>query len=79
MDKKGVELSMNVIIIAVIALLVLVVLIFIFSGRTQIFAKGTEACSTKQGTCIDSAEACPGPVVSALDCSEGQKCCVRVA
>ena len=79
MNKKAVELPMNFIIIAAIALIVLVVLIFIFTGRSQLFVKGTETCSTKQGSCIDIIEACSGPIVSASDCSETQKCCVKVA
>jgi hypothetical protein len=41
MNKKGAELSLNVIIIAVIVIIVLVVLVIIFSGRTNIFAKIT--------------------------------------
>ena len=41
MDKKGAELSLNVIIVAVILLIVLVVLVIIFSGKTGIFAKTT--------------------------------------
>ena len=38
--KKGVELSMNVIIIAVICLIVLIVLVLIFSGRLGKFGEG---------------------------------------
>ena len=82
MNKKGVELSINVIIITIISLLVLVIVIYIFTGRTQLFSKGAEACSTKQGVCIPTGEACPGPVIAAKDCSDMDpvhKCCVRVS
>ena len=41
MNKKGAELSLNVIVIAVIVIVVLVVLIIIFSGRSNIFVKST--------------------------------------
>ena len=45
MNKKGAELSLNVIVIAVIVLVVLIVLIIIFSGRSNIFAKTTTKTS----------------------------------
>ena len=79
MNRKAVELPMNFIIIAAIALIVLVVLIYIFTGRTQTLVKGTEACSSKQGTCINIVEPCSGPIVSASNCAETEKCCVRVS
>ncbi|MBI4983361.1 hypothetical protein HZC32_01850 [Candidatus Woesearchaeota archaeon] len=39
-SKRGAEMSLNVIIVAVIALVVLVVLIAIFTGRITIFQRG---------------------------------------
>lgn len=45
MNRKGAELSLNVIIIAVIVIIVLVVLVIIFSGRTQIFTRTTHETS----------------------------------
>lgn len=42
MKKKGVEMSLQVIIVAVLALIVLVVLIIIFTGRIGKVGKGTE-------------------------------------
>ena len=39
-SKKGAEMSLNVIIVAVIALVVLVVLVAIFTGRITIFQRG---------------------------------------
>ena len=39
-NRKGAELSVNVIIIAIVALVVLVVLFAIFTGRMNIFSKG---------------------------------------
>jgi len=50
MTKKGVDLSVNVIIVAAIALAVLVVLFMIFTGRLAIFSKGvseTDTCAQK--------------------------------
>ena len=45
MNKKGAELSLNVIIIAVLVMIVLVVVVIIFSGRTQLFTKTTHETS----------------------------------
>ena len=39
MNKKGAEISINVVIIAAIALIVLVVLVAIFTGRLGLFGK----------------------------------------
>ena len=50
-NKKGAELSLNVIIIAAIALIVLVILVLIFTGRIAIFRVGLEDCVAKGGTC----------------------------
>ena len=50
-NKKGIELSITAIIIAVLSLLVLVVLAIIFTGRTGIFAKQVAECATKGGHC----------------------------
>jgi len=59
-SKKGAELSINVIIIAVIALVVLAVLIFIFSGRSQVFVKSvSQTCSQQGGECKAAAGPCP--------------------
>ena len=50
MNKKA-DLSINLIIVAIIALLVLVVSIFIFSGKMKIFGSSTDTCASKGGKC----------------------------
>ena len=45
MSKKGAELSLNIIIIAIILLIALVVVIIIFSGKMNLFQKGSEETS----------------------------------
>jgi len=50
--KKGMELSMNTIIVAVIALIVLVVVVLIFTGRFGIFTRGLNDCAQRGG--VDS-------------------------
>ena len=69
-SKKGAEIALNVIIIAVIALLVLVVVIFIFSGRSAVFSKGVSSCETIGGECLDVSclQATPPRPTLAGDC-----------
>jgi hypothetical protein len=51
-DKKGLEMSMNLIVIAVIVLIILVVVILIFSGAAKKFVFGTSSglCGDKRGS-----------------------------
>jgi len=63
MRKKGVEISMNTIVIAAIALLVLIVLVLIFTGQTGKFARGINDCKgkgggTSPGDCTDTSADC---------------------
>lgn len=52
MGKKA-DLSLNVIIIAVIGLIVLIVLVAIFGGKLNIFSKSTKEVSTGyEGKCM---------------------------
>jgi len=82
MNKKGTELSLNVIIIAVILIIVLVVVIIIFGGRINIFSKSTASCSARGGYCRSpdqNTKGCPaGDVeIKNTDCT-GQICCLKV-
>ncbi|MBN2420805.1 hypothetical protein JXB27_00840 [Candidatus Woesearchaeota archaeon] len=89
MNKKGVEISMNVIIIAAIGLMVLVVLSAIFLGRIGVFSQSTADCSIQGGIC---AERCgdidvgsedyltPNPSIKCkLPDGEPGVCCLKVA
>ncbi len=53
-NRRGAELSVNVIIVAAIALIVLVILVLIFTGRIAMFRYGVEDCKSKGGDCIVS-------------------------
>ena len=65
-NKKGAEMSINVIIVAILALVVLAVLIFIFAGRSQIFSKSVSQ------TCKDQGGICPVIITpGAQPCAEG--------
>ena len=85
MRKKG-NLSINVIIIAIIALMVLVVLLMIFSGKMGDFTDKTgelqdKRCSDFDGyTIAQIASSCPEGYISSLyaykDITAGYKCCI---
>lgn len=83
-SKKGAELALNIVIIAVIALLVMVVLLFIFGGKINIFSKGVSNCESLGGECKE--ELClrldpPRPAVPSGDCEapegETRYCCSK--
>ncbi len=89
MDKKGVEISMNVLIVAAIGLLVLVVLSIIFLGRIGTFGQQSASCEVQGGKC---AVACNNadygtqnfqsrnPLLTCPDSATGDKqiCCLPV-
>ena len=53
-NKKGAELTMNTIIIAVLVLIVLVVIFVIFGKTATNFFLGTSGCTNKNGVCMPS-------------------------
>lgn len=83
MNKKGVEMSLNVIIIAAIGLLILVILAFLvvnYVGKTN---EGLQSCSTQYGgVCKVQGECSADKVVIGTDCEKdktgsptGKICC----
>jgi len=80
MQKKGVELSMNVIIIAVIALVVLVILVVLVVRSGGQVVDGTQ-CAAGQGQCVSGSEAADcgdQQYIPAGGCEEGSVCCLSV-
>lgn len=77
MDKRGVELSMNVIIIAAIALIVLVVLVLLVTGAFGDVRSGTGCTSLREGGCEDvaSGDSCATVTGNENAISAGQKDC----
>ena len=78
-NKKGVELSLQTVIVAVIVLIVLIVLIVIFLRGTGGFLSGSTGCAERGGTCMSDAQACiqsRGSVFGMGRCSEGMVCCL---
>ena len=54
-SKKGVELALNFVIIAVIALLILVVVLFIFWNKgASPFTEGVSGCTALGGDCKET-------------------------
>jgi hypothetical protein len=80
MAKRGVELSMNVIIIAAIALIVLVVLVILVTRGGLQITTGTN-CQSSGGVCqaVGEGETCQGQYsmqsLGQKDCKEGELCC----
>lgn len=60
MKPKKADLSITVIITAVIGLVALVVIIAIFTNTTQKTAKNIGSCTAKGGTCL-LVDDCPSP------------------
>ena len=67
-NKKGAELTLNVIVIAAIVLFVLVILLLIFTGRIGGFQKESAKCETQGGICTLGACAENARMVSTLAC-----------
>ncbi len=81
MNKKGVEMSLQVIIVAVLALIVLVVLIVIFTGKTTFLANqttGLTACESRGGKCTSNAIEDQQCFKGLLGCSAEQYCCIPI-
>jgi len=80
-SKRGAELTMSTIIIAVLVIIVLLVLVLIFSRSARNFFLGTSGCSTKGGECKSQCEEGEtNHFAGNPDCDGKQKgtiCCVR--
>lgn len=59
LNKRGAELSLNIIIIAIIVLLVLVVISLIFTNKLGAFTKKSGSCEALNGVCV-APEQCTG-------------------
>ncbi len=84
MDRRGVELSMNVIIIAAIALIVLVVLVLLVTNASSTVRQGTGCEAKPGGTCelLYGDESCAdvvgdGYISVPSDCAAEETCCFR--
>jgi len=86
MEKKGVEMSLNVIIIAAIGLLILVILAFLVVNRVKPVSDTADSCVVKYGgTCQASCTGSNGQqleqVTTATDCQKntnGKTACCKL-
>jgi hypothetical protein len=72
--KKGVAMSLEVIVAAVLAIVVLIVLIFLFSDKINIFTKHTKECSSMGGYCMPEADC---TAKAPYECSGSDVCCIN--
>ncbi len=81
MNKKGVELAMNTIIVATIAIIVLIVLILLFTKNASIFSSSTTVCGEgawSSWSCMDKTADREGFICnSALSCNSEEKICCK--
>jgi hypothetical protein len=78
-NKKGTEMGINTIVVAVIAVVVLIVVIIVFSGKFGLFSSELNNCeSTGKGTCVASSSDCttPGRLMDYKCKESGKVCCV---
>lgn len=80
MKKKGIELSLNTIIIAVLLLFVAAVIIAIFTGGLRDIVpwfKAASSCEGQGNKCYDTAEQCVDGQPIKSGCENNQYCCLR--
>jgi len=80
MNKKGAELTINVVVIAAIVLITAAVLISFYISQSKTAEKGLFECESKRGICVTSKEDCiktKGTVFLTLKCPEQQICCYK--
>lgn len=79
--KKGQELALSTIIIAVLVLLVLLVLGIILTKQTGNFSAGVNSCEQKAGTCQTTAEfkdcMIPLPQYKCTDAAKPNCCLIK--
>lgn len=71
--KRGVEMSLQMIVIAVILLLMAAIIIILVGGKLGVFKKSLEDCRSKGGECMS--ECNPGSFPSGA-CEDNTLCCV---
>ena len=78
MNKKGVELSMNIIIIAAIGLLILVILAVLVINSAGKVPAAQQSCNVQGGICqLDSCSS-SGANLGQLDCPVARPNCCKV-
>lgn len=88
MNKKGAEIALNVVIIAVISLVVIVLVIAIFTGKLNLLSVKSGDCAVQGGKCAancgsaDDGTADYGTENPSITCppkgDEAQRCCLKI-
>ena len=73
--RKG-EMSMEIIVIAVLALLFLVIVAAVMTGKFSIFSKTLSDCTNKEGKCFPG-KTCTYGIQSDFTCTENEVCCLN--
>ncbi|MGM5481864.1 MAG: hypothetical protein ACQESF_00230 [Nanobdellota archaeon] len=76
MNKKGFQLSLNVVVGAIIALIVLVSVTIFFAGKFGKTSNEMNKCASLSGDCV-SADQCPGGRIVEATCPGEKDCCVK--
>ena len=80
MNKKGAELTLNVVIIAIILLITVGVVISFLFGQQKKTSSALNDCESKRGECMQSTECrSKGGTKMPFDCKEGDTttvCCL---
>jgi hypothetical protein len=58
MNKKGMELSVNIIIIAAIAMIVLIIIVALLVGKMNLFGNSSSTCENNGGSCVEKSPGC---------------------
>ena len=77
MNSKGVELSINVIVVIAIALMIAVVFFIIFTSQSGEFNKTILSCELKGGTCVKQGECQNQKTSWSCPKKELPECCVN--
>ena len=76
-SRRGVEMSMNLIIIIVIGLIILAIIIYLLVKNTGNAQNSLSDCREKGGTCKDACDASEsGSSFFTRGCGEGELCCI---
>ena len=77
LDKKA-DMSLALIVSAVIALVIIVVVLAIFGKGTGDSAKTLQSCEARGGECTEQAEVCSGATIPNVKCpADKPKCCLK--
>jgi hypothetical protein len=81
---KKAEMSINMIVAAVIALLILIILAFLVTNKFSIFHKATQCGGTSNGVCAVDCATLEGGTYAAqgtgteIGCKADESCCIKV-